>query len=182
MCAFRMGWFGKSGENLEQIWLQQVHLRAIIDGHVNQTPGVAFVVSALSGTASNPLEDGMRKTYPAIAYWVVSQDQEFNERCILPPLQRVQLGTTLKPLHQTSNRNRAKLTNSLCVVLKDNIESYVRRMTDVSVIACQGYQTEERHPIVKVYVRDMVYWPILETAQVRLEQEKFSISLEKLEH
>ena len=179
VCSFRLGWFGKSGEVLEDVWQQLVYLRSIVDAQVCETPGVAFVMSALSGTVSQ--KAGFpRKTYPAVAYWIASQDHTFQEACILPKMHSLNLGSTVKQLHSTNNTDKQKMASSLFVVVKDNSESYVRRMADASATMCEGEKTPERHPIVKVFVKDARYWSLLEEAKNQLEQVNFSFNLEKI--
>lgn len=179
-CSFRLGWFGKSGENLDQVWEQLVYLRGIVDGQVCNTPGVAFVLSALSGTVSQ--KAGFpRKTYPAVAYWVATQDQTFQESYILPKMHSLNLGSTVKQLHSSNNIDKQKMASSLFVVVKDNSESYVRRMADASALLCGGeVSVADRQPLVKVFVKDPRYWAILEEARIKLEQVNFAIQLEKL--
>ena len=175
--AFRMSWISQDATYLQGIWSQIVFLREKLDELLKTIPGMQCYFSALTATAvlRKKYHDPKSKysIYPGVAYWLLAQDETFNERLLYNQMQTNPIGATMKLILQPYQKDGKSIANALCSVVKDNIDGMVRRTVDsyMEPLSCP-------YPIVKVSLWNKHSGSVLHEVSSDLAAARFHMDIE----
>ena len=124
--AFRILW----RNNQDAIWKRILTQRAACDKFIHSLHGVSLILSSITGLVgkSSNTPDG-KIVNPGLAYWIVLDSPEVDPRDIARQVQAVLQGQAeLKLLQEPPLISNADTMHStMCTVMKDHNNSYVRR-------------------------------------------------------
>lgn len=180
MVAVRLSWFNQSQTFLNGVYEQLAPLRTQLDQHVRDMPGCLMHLSAITATKSAIKKDrdaGDMKIYPGVAYYVIMDDEKFNQRDVCNYLQGTQLGLTMKLLLQPYQQTKADVEKALWIVLKDTMEGCVRRMVDYS--AQLAYRMDAgQYSIARAYAHDHYFNNVISEIKNKLESVRFTLQVD----
>ncbi len=129
--ALRIMW----RNNEEMVWSQILAFRLACDKFLTNLDGVALFVSAITGTTGKAKGDAGRMVYPGLGFWIVLQAESVDPRAIVRNLQTALKGQAEIKLLQEPPiiKTVDTMTTTLCIVLKDHSNSYIKRRMS----ACQ---------------------------------------------
>lgn len=130
--AFRVVWRGQLVE-LEQVWKNIIPYREQCDTILNKTDNIQFYISAITGLFNRRNqasgETVRSPVYPAIAYWVASNSDNFDAYQVLRNVEMSMRGiATVRPLgNAVPMKTENDFSSSLCTVLKDHNGGYINK-------------------------------------------------------
>ena len=190
--AFRLMWHG-TVEELEQVWTRIAFFQEDLDRIISEPPQVALAVSAVTATSTRPKsgtgkltgEDAAEKyrTFPGLAYWIVLQNEkEFSEDDLYRKVSENCFGARVKSLSdKTVAADLAEMCSTLYLVVKDNVDGYVKRKLDAVLPSVEDVDDMSSHPIVKIYARAEQDFSTLMMAKEALQKTRFHFSLLKMD-
>lgn len=177
--AFRLVWRGQETE-LDHAWKNIIHFRNNVDEALKLFPAVAFFISAVTGTVSiHSRTDQPTGVYPALAYWVVGQQPDFDESRLLGVMMQNGLGANVRQITQRRKQTdppdpaNSYGASTLFMVVKDYGKGYVRDKMDSAI----GTSTAS-HPAVKCFVHDTRFSGVLAAARENLHLSGFKLVVE----
>ena len=187
VCTFRLMWHGSVAES-EQVWSQLPYYQEAIDRIITEPAQVALAVSAVTATSTRPKSGSDKlaptdtpdkfRTFPGLAYWIVLQnEQDFTETDLYNRIYENCFGARLKSLSdQAVASDLQEMCSTLYLVVKDNVDGYVRWKLDAVLPSTDG---EIFQPVVKVYARAEQDFNTLLMAREALQKNRFYFSLLK---
>ncbi len=123
--AFRIIW----RTNVELIWRSILSQREACDRFLKNTEGVSLIISSITGMVGKLQGQGGKAVYPGIAYWVVLSSLEIDPRAIVRNIQAALQGQAeVKLLQEPPVMSTIEtMQNTLCTVMKDHSNSYVKK-------------------------------------------------------
>ena len=159
--ALKILWLTTPADAVPGLWQNILPLRTTVDDLVKSVHGIHFFVSSITASASTtkkkkspqPEETGSRYlNRPAIGYWILSENADFNDRELFNLMNKNNLGASMKLALQPFQRDEKSVCNVLCALVKDNWDGMVRRVVAGSVEAHPGYSSPDAYNILKVFV------------------------------
>ena len=155
--ALKTLWLNQPAEAVQDTWNQILPLRVAMDDMVKSVQGVQFFVSCITASAPSkkPKAGTPGSKYlirPAIGYWLVSEDQTFNDRDLFNRMNKNPYGAIMKLALQPFQTDEKAVSNALCNVVKDNWEGLVRRMVAASKALHPNFSSADQFSILKVFV------------------------------
>ncbi len=142
--AFRILWRGHE----EAIWKQILTHRSAFDRFLKNTnPGISLMVSSITGMIAKSQNPSSGKiANPGIAYWIVLESAEVDPRSIVRNVQGALQGQAEVKLLQEPPLMRSLDTmhNTLCTVMKDHSNSYIKRRIAESQLEQKGDSAADR--------------------------------------
>ena len=189
VCTFRLMWHGSVTES-EQVWTQLPYYQEAIDRIITEPAQVALAVSAVTATSTRPKSGSGKlgnldntpdkfRTFPGLAYWIVLQnEQDFTESDLYNRIYENCFGARLKSLSdQAVASDLQEMCSTLYLVVKDNVDGYVRWKLDAVPSTTEGELNFQ--PVVKVYARAEQDFNTLLMAREALQKNRFYFSLLK---
>ncbi len=176
--TMRMVW----RDAVEDHWNNIVDHRASSDSIIKQLEGISFFVSAIAGLYNHSPRAGMahvaRTIYPAIGFWIVlDKSNSIPEESLIQMLttKLQELGGEVSIVRGRSFDTIEHTLSSLCIIVKDFSNAYVREQVNKSSLMCCRTQNE---PVLEAVVLDTKYKEFLEQAATNLVPVKVVLDIQ----
>ncbi len=123
------------------------------DNLIKDIPGIGFFISSITAAFDKPKgvrkRDLTRNTFlPAIAYWVVTDNRNFDTNLLKRTLQFACMNSEVVPLGSKPPLNsHEKMCGSVYVTLKDHDNGYIKKRIKASIAALNEEDKEDKEPM-----------------------------------
>lgn len=178
--GFRAIWRIKDETKLKHAWDSLVRHRQSIDQVVQSVEGIAFYISSITGVFSKPSHKGEvpQEIYPAVAYWLALKNPDFDPYTLMNAISNI-FNTETRLISNPTMPSVENFTTSLCAVLKDQMNGFVRQKIKESVSCCPDL-AEQYFALVpsKLVLLDNSMFTFIENSLDRIQFSKFFIPVE----
>lgn len=177
--TFRVVWRA-SKEARDQVWRSILAYRTQCDERIKTLPGVGFFVSAITGVTTRSPKPALPVVSPAISYWIVLKAGFIDDKLGREMIKNVQIyyqgQAEVKVLQEPPLvSSLAAMNVSLCTVMKDQANGYVRKKITECLSQSQGQREHGCPARIVVLQGDMSR--IVTEAQIKLGQANIMVDM-----
>ncbi len=177
--AFRVVW-RNDDTSREHVWKGILSYREACDNILKNMAGVAFFVSSITGMLSRGSKvPGQKTVNPALGYWIVLNSHSVDPRSIVRNMQAaVGGGAEIKLLQEPPLITMVDpMNNTLCNVVKDHANGYVKRRMVESYAQVKDRLTMGIGLPVRMVVLPGEWANVATNAHLELQQGPIAIDL-----